>query len=94
MTTIKDVADGLQTSGATGCFIGFMRDGEPSLVTKGGINDHVRILAAYVEWVANNYPLTKEDVAAALYGKLLKQLGVGLPTATILFEEPFNDHTP
>jgi len=94
MNTIQDVAAALEASGATGCFIGFVRDGEPNLVTRGGINDHVRILAAYVEWVANNYPPTKVDVASALYGKLLKQLGVELPITAALYEEPFKDHTP
>lgn len=88
MTTLKDIANALEAQGATGCFLGFTTPEGPNLATKGGMEQHVELFAAYVKFVAGHYKETPEAIAAKVYAKTLKKLGIDLPDPylTVVFQ--------
>lgn len=75
MTTLKDIAKALEAQGGTGCFLGFTTPDGPNLVAMGGMEQHVELFAAYIQWVAKKYGEEPEAIATTVYGNILKKLG-------------------
>jgi hypothetical protein len=89
MTTLKDIANALEAQGGTGCFLGFTTPEGPNLATKGGMEQHVELFAAYVKFVAGQYKETPEAIAAKVYYNTLLKLGIDVPDPfTAVFFKP------